>query len=109
MNLLIETYAQRIVSRPCIRYSHELQKLRDLCRLKMVEGGSEPKRAPPVGDRQDSALWADLIKMNPRAALRTSRNSALSSRPQPDALDSFELADCLLDAGATFVKNFRKQ
>jgi len=28
---------------------------------------------------------------------------------QSDALESFELADCLLDTGAAFVENFRKE
>src|SRR6188508_720987 len=55
MNLLVAAYPQRMVSRPGLRYSHDLQTLRDSRRLKTDERQSEPKRTPSA--MTEERLW----------------------------------------------------
>jgi hypothetical protein len=50
-------------------------------------------------DQDEPESKCDERAVIPRCLLATQR----------DALESFELADCLLDTGATFVENFRKE
>jgi hypothetical protein len=55
-------------------------------------------------------VWTDLIqdKAESERDERTVIPRCLLAT-QSDALESFELADCLLDTGAAFVENFRKE